>query len=148
MCKAFKTRLSTIKLEGNEIIKSELMELKLNWKARTEWSSNPIYSCIISVLQVIVTETVSQWSCNSEVDIENMTLEEYAIYELAMSTMKSEMRCDDITDYEDSDQEDGELPDLPTFSSTNEFASVCEQVEENIDVNTAQGFRGSSGGGR
>ncbi|GJW97762.1 hypothetical protein Tco_0179570 [Tanacetum coccineum] len=47
-------------------------------------------------------------------------------------------RCDDITDYEDSDQEDGELPDLPNFSATNEFASVCEQVEENINVNTAQ----------
>ncbi|GJY13239.1 hypothetical protein Tco_0382548 [Tanacetum coccineum] len=46
--------------------------------------------------------------------------------------------CDDITDYEDSDQEDGELPDLPTFSITNEFSSVCEQVEENIYVNTAQ----------
>ncbi|GKE10311.1 hypothetical protein Tco_1413862 [Tanacetum coccineum] len=37
-------------------------------------------------------------------------------------------RCDDITDYEDSDHEDGELPDLPTFSATNEFASICEQV--------------------
>nr|GFA52333.1 hypothetical protein [Tanacetum cinerariifolium] len=44
-------------------------------------------------------------------------------------------RCDDNTDYEDSDQEDRELPDLPTFSATNEFASVCEQVEEKIDVN-------------
>ncbi|GJU86766.1 hypothetical protein Tco_1294312 [Tanacetum coccineum] len=47
-------------------------------------------------------------------------------------------RCDDITDYEDSDQEDGELPNLPTFSATNEFSSVCEQVKENIDVNTAR----------
>nr|GEV44182.1 hypothetical protein [Tanacetum cinerariifolium] len=46
-------------------------------------------------------------------------------------------RCDDITDYEDSDQEDGELPDLPIFYATNEFANVCEQVEENLDVNTA-----------
>ncbi|GKF75720.1 hypothetical protein Tco_0225164, partial [Tanacetum coccineum] len=46
-------------------------------------------------------------------------------------------RCDDITNYKDSDQEDGELPDLPTFSATNEFASVCEQVEKDIDVNTA-----------
>nr|GEV69065.1 hypothetical protein [Tanacetum cinerariifolium] len=35
-------------------------------------------------------------------------------------------RCDDITDYEDSDQEDGELPDL--FSATNAFGSVCEQA--------------------
>ncbi|GJR26526.1 hypothetical protein Tco_1102758 [Tanacetum coccineum] len=108
---------------------------------------------------------------HSEVDIENTTLEEYARYELAMSTMKSEIqvpvhgftsqffnqsqhtpkppldkedssldeilddlfkigaeniskmehevpnRCDDITDYEDSEQED---------------------VEENIDVDTAR----------
>ncbi|GJR82783.1 hypothetical protein Tco_0153568 [Tanacetum coccineum] len=84
---------------------------------------------------------------HSEVDIDNMTLEDYVRYELAMSSMKSEIkvptqgaenirkmehevpnRCDDITDYEDSDQEDGELPDLPTFSPTNEFASVCEQL--------------------
>ncbi|GJX34311.1 hypothetical protein Tco_0245868 [Tanacetum coccineum] len=47
-------------------------------------------------------------------------------------------RCDDITDYEDSDQEDGELLDFPTFPATNEFASVCEQGEDNIDFNTAQ----------
>ncbi|GKC90466.1 hypothetical protein Tco_1151115 [Tanacetum coccineum] len=46
--------------------------------------------------------------------------------------------CDDITDYVDYDQEDGKLPDLPTFSATNEFSSVCEQGEENIDVNTTQ----------
>ncbi|GJU84741.1 hypothetical protein Tco_1292287 [Tanacetum coccineum] len=47
-------------------------------------------------------------------------------------------RCDDktanITDYEDSDQEDGELPDLPTFSSTNVFASACEQVDIDISI--------------
>ncbi|GJT52636.1 hypothetical protein Tco_0978793 [Tanacetum coccineum] len=117
---------------------------------------------------------------HSEVDIDNMTLEDYVRYELAISSMKSEIkvptqgftsqffnqapnppldkedsldkilddlfkigaenvrkmehevpnRCDDITNYEDSDQEDGELPDLPTFSPTNEFASVCEQVEK------------------
>ncbi|GJZ44407.1 hypothetical protein Tco_0591662 [Tanacetum coccineum] len=47
-------------------------------------------------------------------------------------------RCDNITDYEDSDQEDGGLPDLPNFSATNEFASVCKQGKDNIDVNTAQ----------
>ncbi|GKD74527.1 hypothetical protein Tco_1332809 [Tanacetum coccineum] len=52
-------------------------------------------------------------------------------------------RCDDITDYEDSDQEDGELPDLPTFSATNVFASVYEQVEENIDVSITKYKRGS-----
>ncbi|GKG08063.1 hypothetical protein Tco_0333895, partial [Tanacetum coccineum] len=44
-------------------------------------------------------------------------------------------RYDDITDYEDSDQEDGELPDLPTFFDTNEFASV-EDVEMDEDNDT------------
>ncbi|GKC90281.1 hypothetical protein Tco_1150930, partial [Tanacetum coccineum] len=47
-------------------------------------------------------------------------------------------KCDDetvdITDYEDSDQEDGELPDLPTFSAANVFASIYEQVKEDIDT--------------
>ncbi|GJT70980.1 hypothetical protein Tco_1030266 [Tanacetum coccineum] len=125
---------------------------------------------------------------HNKVDIDNMTIEEYARYELTMSTMKSEIqvptqgftsqffnqsqhtpnppldkedssldeilddlfkigaenlrkmeheipnRCDDITDYVDSDQEDGELPDLPTFPATNEFASDSEQVEKNIDI--------------
>ncbi|GJT16892.1 hypothetical protein Tco_0875598 [Tanacetum coccineum] len=47
-------------------------------------------------------------------------------------------RCDDITDYEDSDHDDGELPDLSTFSAINKFASVCEHVKENIDANTAR----------
>ncbi|GKD59440.1 hypothetical protein Tco_1296949 [Tanacetum coccineum] len=102
---------------------------------------------------------------NNKVDLDNMTIEEYTRYKLAISTMKSEIqedstldkilddlfrigaenirniehevpnRCDDITDCEDSDQEDGKLPDLSTFFATNEFASVCEQVEENIDAN-------------
>ncbi|GKB03935.1 hypothetical protein Tco_0832078 [Tanacetum coccineum] len=100
---------------------------------------------------------------HSEVDIESMTLEEYARYELAMSTIKNEIqessfdeilddlfrigaenirkmehevlnRCDDINDYEDSDQENGELLDLPTFSATNEITIDGEQVEENIDI--------------
>nr|GEV71503.1 hypothetical protein [Tanacetum cinerariifolium] len=47
-------------------------------------------------------------------------------------------RCDDeivnIIDYEDSDQKDGKLPDLPTFSTTNVFASICGQVKDNIDI--------------
>ncbi|GJY41576.1 hypothetical protein Tco_0428846 [Tanacetum coccineum] len=47
-------------------------------------------------------------------------------------------RCDNITDYEDNDQEYGRPPDLPNFSATNEFASVCEQGKGTIDVNTAQ----------
>ncbi|GJS47768.1 hypothetical protein Tco_0597889 [Tanacetum coccineum] len=100
---------------------------------------------------------------HSEVDIESMTLEEYARYELAMSTMKNEIqdssfdeilddlfrigaenirklkhevpnRCDDIYDYEDCDQENGELLDLPTLYATNEIASDSEQVKENTDI--------------
>ncbi|GKB19347.1 hypothetical protein Tco_0853270 [Tanacetum coccineum] len=43
-------------------------------------------------------------------------------------------KCDDITDYVASDQEDGELPDLPTFPATYEFASDSEQVKKNIDI--------------
>nr|GEY56153.1 hypothetical protein [Tanacetum cinerariifolium] len=51
-------------------------------------------------------------------------------------------RCDDkildITNYEDSDHEDGELPDLPIFSDTNDFTSVCKQVKENIDISIVE----------
>nr|GFA16910.1 hypothetical protein [Tanacetum cinerariifolium] len=51
-------------------------------------------------------------------------------------------RCDDetvdITDYEDSDQEDGEIPNSYAFSITNVFASVYEQVDENIDISIAK----------
>nr|GEU36373.1 hypothetical protein [Tanacetum cinerariifolium] len=79
----------------------------------------PLLSCFLTP-QTCATFNFVHHNSNKEVDIDNMTLEEYARYE------------------EDSDQEDGELPDLPTFSDTNEFASVCEQVEENIDVNTAR----------
>ncbi|GJV31210.1 hypothetical protein Tco_1391610 [Tanacetum coccineum] len=133
---------------------------------------------------------------HNEVDIDNMTLEEYARYELAMSSKKSELdnptlgftsqffnqsqhtpnppldkedsslseilddlfrigaenirkmeyevpnrfnnKTVDITDYEDSDQEDGEIPNFPTFSITNVFTRVCEQAEENIDNNIAK----------
>ncbi|GKD45978.1 hypothetical protein Tco_1270623, partial [Tanacetum coccineum] len=103
---------------------------------------------------------------HNEVDINNMTLEEYARYEVEGSSKKDEKdsileeilddlfrigaenlrkaehkvphRCNDktmdITNYEDSDHEDGELPDLHIFSTTYEFASVCEQVEENISI--------------
>ncbi|GJU01058.1 retrovirus-related pol polyprotein from transposon TNT 1-94 [Tanacetum coccineum] len=106
---------------------------------------------------------------HNEVDIDNMTLEEYARYELAMSNKEDSSlneilddlfrigaknmrkieyevlnRCDDetvdITDYEDSDQEDGELPDLPTFSATNEFASVYYNIDHS---NTEEALRWS-----
>ncbi|GJR18640.1 reverse transcriptase domain-containing protein [Tanacetum coccineum] len=40
----------------------------------------------------------------------------------------------DITDFEDSDHEDSDRPDLPTLFATNKFASVYKQVEENISI--------------
>nr|GEX79064.1 hypothetical protein [Tanacetum cinerariifolium] len=43
----------------------------------------------------------------------------------------------DIIDYEDSDHKDSKLPNLLIFSTNNEFASVCEQVDENIDISIA-----------
>ncbi|GJT75326.1 hypothetical protein Tco_1042051 [Tanacetum coccineum] len=43
-------------------------------------------------------------------------------------------RRDNVNDFKDYDQEDGKLPDLPTFSTTDEFVSNSEQVEENIDI--------------
>nr|GEX63695.1 hypothetical protein [Tanacetum cinerariifolium] len=41
---------------------------------------------------------------------------------------------DDIINYVDSDQKDGELLDPSTFLASNEFPSDSEQVEENIDI--------------
>nr|GEX09350.1 hypothetical protein [Tanacetum cinerariifolium] len=76
---------------------------------------------------------------HNEVDIDNMTLEEYARYELAIIGAKNIRKmeyevpnwCDDetmdITDYEDSDQEDGEIPNFLALSVTNVFAGVYEQ---------------------
>nr|GEW62845.1 hypothetical protein [Tanacetum cinerariifolium] len=44
----------------------------------------------------------------------------------------------DTTDYEDSDHEDGDLSDLPIFFAINEFSSVCERVDENIDISIVE----------
>ncbi|GKC41105.1 hypothetical protein Tco_1058827 [Tanacetum coccineum] len=87
---------------------------------------------------------------HNEVDIDNMTIEKFVRNELAMSraenirTMEHEVpnmsddETVDITDYEDIDQEDGELPDLPTFSTTNVFASICEHDKEDIDISNTK----------
>ncbi|GJW09043.1 hypothetical protein Tco_1571466 [Tanacetum coccineum] len=100
-----------------------------------EYSSlPPLLLCFQTPQPCAIIKSVHHNSHN-EVDIDNMTLEEYTRHELAMSRAKNlrkmeheiPNRCDDITDYVDYDQEDGELHDLPTFSTTNEFASVCEQ---------------------
>ncbi|GJR52913.1 hypothetical protein Tco_1403434 [Tanacetum coccineum] len=50
--------------------------------------------------------------------------------------MKHEVpnRRDDVNDFENYDQEDGELSNLPSFSATDEFASNSEHVKENIDI--------------
>ncbi|GJU44904.1 hypothetical protein Tco_1202170 [Tanacetum coccineum] len=89
-----------------------------------------------------------------EPDISNMTLIEYLMYqgrhkglERSCTSSKSVAPVRNrILVYLDSDEEDeeycslppllpyGELPDLPTFSATDEFASNSEQVEENIDI--------------
>ncbi|GJR90358.1 hypothetical protein Tco_0214369 [Tanacetum coccineum] len=90
----------------------------------------------------------------NEVDIDSMTLDEYDLYMAMQCLIKSEIqdssldeilddlirigaenirrtkhevpnRCDDKT-VGNTDYEDGELPDFPTFSVTNIFASVCE----------------------
>ncbi|GJU39068.1 hypothetical protein Tco_1192025 [Tanacetum coccineum] len=74
---------------------------------------------------------------HSEVDIEYEILDDlFKIGAENIRKMEHEVpnRCDDVNDFEDYDQEDGELPDLPTFFATNEFASNSEQVEENIDI--------------
>ncbi|GJX22658.1 hypothetical protein Tco_0227103 [Tanacetum coccineum] len=132
-------------------------------------SMPPLLPCF-QTPQPYATFNLVHHNSHNEVNIENMTLEEYARYELAMSTMKSEIQVPthsftsrffnqsqhtpnpplnekdssleeilddlfrignknlkkaehevphmyddktvDITDYEDSDQEDGKLPDL------------------------------------
>ncbi|GJZ10825.1 hypothetical protein Tco_0545584 [Tanacetum coccineum] len=126
----------------------------------------PLLPCFQTPQPCVIINFVHHNSHN-EVDIDNMTLEEYARYEVAMSNEKDSSleeilddlfrigaknlrktehkvphRCDDktidITNYEDSDHEGCELTDLPIFSASNEFASICEQVEENIDINIAE----------
>ncbi|GKE33864.1 hypothetical protein Tco_1453186, partial [Tanacetum coccineum] len=117
-----------------------------------EYCSLPSLLLCFQTPQPCATLNLIHHNNHSEVDIESMTLEEYARYELAMSTMKNEIqvptqgaenirnmehevpnRCDDINGYEDCDHENGELLDLPTFFA-NEIASDREQVEENIDI--------------
>nr|GFB00183.1 hypothetical protein [Tanacetum cinerariifolium] len=152
-----------------------------------EYYSLPLLLPCFKTPQPCATYNSVHHNSHNEVDIDNMTIEEYEKYELAMSTMKNEIqvptqgftsqffnqspnppldkkdsldeilddlfkigaenirkmehevpnRCNDINNYEDCDQEDGKLPDLPTFSATDEFASVCKPSEDNIDVNTA-----------
>ncbi|GJS39588.1 hypothetical protein Tco_0564631 [Tanacetum coccineum] len=155
------------------------------------YSLPPLFPCFQTPQPCAIIDSVHHNSHN-EVDIDNMTIEEYARNELAMSIMKSVIQVPthgptsqffnqsqhtpnppldkedsslnetlddlfrigaenirtmkhevpnmsddetvDITDYEDSDQEDGELTDLPTFSATNVFASICEQDKEDIDM--------------
>nr|GEY27902.1 putative reverse transcriptase domain-containing protein [Tanacetum cinerariifolium] len=85
------------------------------------YSLPPLLPCF-KTLQPYATLKPVHHNNHSEVDIESMTLEEYARYKLAMSTIRNEThvptqenirkmehevpnRCDNITDYEDSDQE-------------------------------------------
>ncbi|GJS47520.1 hypothetical protein Tco_0597641 [Tanacetum coccineum] len=123
----------------------------------------PLLPCFQTPHPCAIINSVHNSSYN-EFAIDNMTIEEYARYQLTMLTMKSEIqedssldeilddlfkigaenlrkmeheipnRYDDITNYVDSNKEDGELRDLPTFPATNEFASDSEKVEKNIDI--------------
>ncbi|GJS27541.1 hypothetical protein Tco_0488161 [Tanacetum coccineum] len=123
-----------------------------------EYCSLPLLLPCFQTLHPCATFNSMHHNSNKEVDIDNMTLEEYARYEVAMSNeilddlfrigaenlRKTEHevshRCDDktvdIINNEDSDHKDGELPDLPILSATDEFAS--EQVDENIDISIAE----------
>nr|GEX03185.1 hypothetical protein [Tanacetum cinerariifolium] len=135
-----------------------------------EYCSLPSLLPCFQTPQPCATFNLIYHNSHNEVDIENMTLEEYARYELATSTMKNENdssldvimedlfrigvenlkktkhevphRCDDktvdVTDYEVSDHDDGEFPDLPIFFATNEFATVCEKVVENVDISIVE----------
>ncbi|GKE23808.1 hypothetical protein Tco_1435320 [Tanacetum coccineum] len=83
----------------------------------------------------------SQHPPNPPLDKEDSSLDEILddLFKIGVENLrkmehKIPNRFDDITDYVNSDQEDGELPDLPTFPATNEFANDSEQVEEYIDI--------------
>nr|GEW78227.1 hypothetical protein [Tanacetum cinerariifolium] len=109
------------------------------------YSLPPLLPCF-QTPQPCATFNLVHYNSHNKFKIENMTLEEYARYELAIIGTKNLRKAEhevpyryddktvDITDYEDSDQEDGELPDLPTFSATNLFASICKQVKEDIGI--------------
>ncbi|GJW44908.1 hypothetical protein Tco_0073707 [Tanacetum coccineum] len=185
--KKHKTSISIIAPKRNRI----LVYPDSNERDEEYFSLPPLLPCFQTPRPYATFNSVHHNSHN-EVDIDNMTLEEYARYELTMSSKRSELdnptlgftsqffnqtqhtpnppldkedsslneildklfrigaenmrkieyevpnKCDDeivdIIDYEDSDQEDGELPDLPTFSATNVFASICEQVKYDIDI--------------
>ncbi|GJU97938.1 hypothetical protein Tco_1327209 [Tanacetum coccineum] len=105
-----------------------------------EYCSMPPLLLCFQTPQLCTTLNLIHHNNHSEVDIESMTLEKYARYELAMSQKPKKMehevpnRRDDVNDFKDYDQEDGEPPDLPTFSATDEFASNSKQVEENIEI--------------
>nr|GEX56590.1 hypothetical protein [Tanacetum cinerariifolium] len=115
-------------------------------KEDEEYCSLPPLLLCFQTPQPCATFNFVHHNSHCEFDIDNMTLEEYMIYELAMSRAENIIKmehevpnsCDDITDYEDSDHEDGKLFDLLTFSATNEFSSFCEHVKGNLDVNSAR----------
>ncbi|GJS03530.1 hypothetical protein Tco_0320038 [Tanacetum coccineum] len=91
-----------------------------------------------------------------EVDIDSMPLAEYDLYMAMQCSKKSDVqdttygaknlrmmkhevpnRCDEET-VGDTDHESGNLLNFPTFPVTNEFASVCIQDDENINVSTTE----------
>nr|GEV05993.1 hypothetical protein [Tanacetum cinerariifolium] len=85
-----------------------------------------------------------------EPDIENMTFNEYLMYEgrnrdlMRNCTSRNRGACFKVALvririwFGNIDHEDGELFYFPTFSDTNVFASGCEQVDVNVNTSIAK----------
>ncbi|GJU17698.1 hypothetical protein Tco_1145664 [Tanacetum coccineum] len=75
------------------------------------------------------------YNVDNEVDIDNTTLDKIGGENLrSMEHEEVPNRCDDET-VGDTDHKSGNLLNFTTFPINNEFANVCIQDEENIDIN-------------
>nr|GEZ56275.1 hypothetical protein [Tanacetum cinerariifolium] len=135
-------------MEMDSNIESMTLEEYLRYESEKEsllWKSVRSKGC-----------TASNVKEESEMDIDSMSIEEYELY-MAMQYEK-DLSLEEILGYlfkigvenlrrrnqevlnvcddkksRDTDQEDGDLFNFPIFTVTNVFASVSEQVEENIN---------------
>nr|GEX34768.1 putative reverse transcriptase domain-containing protein [Tanacetum cinerariifolium] len=116
----------------------------------------PLVPCFQTPQPYVTVNSVHHNSHN-KVNIDSTTLKDYARYELEMSRSKNMRkieyevlnRCDDeivdITDYADSNQEDGELPNLPTFSAANaNFMQQSTLSSISNEVLTSRGWNSRS----
>ncbi|GKB88552.1 anaphase-promoting complex subunit 2 [Tanacetum coccineum] len=92
-------------------------------------TANVLFEVLKAVNQTQAVKVDQEISTNGHKDFERSYTSRKSV-----ASMRNRFWCDDktvdITDYKDSDHEDGELPGLLIFSATNEFGSVCEQVVE------------------